>query len=181
MLIQLLVQHPQVLPAVLKGTPTWVWLLAAGLAALGIGQLRRRTVSQQRVLLLPVAMTAFSLWGMSSAFGASPDFLAILALWAVTGGVVLAAMGALAAPAGARYDPAARAFTLPGSAWPLVLIAGTFIVKYVVGVDIAMQPALVRDSGYTLSVAALYGAFSGMFAGRALRMWRLTARAAALA
>ena len=37
----------------------------------------------------------------------------------------------------------------------------------------ALQPALAREAGFALKVAALYGAFSGLFALRAARLWRL--------
>jgi hypothetical protein len=60
-----------------------------------------------------------------------------------------------------------------------LLIVGIFLVKYVVGVDLAMAPRLVREPSYVLSVAALYGAFTGVFIGRASRLWRLAVRPAA--
>jgi len=37
-----------------------------------------------------------------------------------------------------------------------------------------MQPALVHDTSFSLSFAALYGAFAGIFLARAARLWRLT-------
>ena len=72
-------------------------------------------------------------------------------------------------PAGATYDPATRTFFLRGSWIPMALILGIFLTKYVVGVDVAMNPGLARDGQYTLIVGALYGVFSGIFAGRAAR------------
>ena len=41
-----------------------------------------------------------------------------------------------------------------------------------------MQPSLAHDSQYTLVVGTLYGVFSGLFSGRAMRLWRLAARPA---
>ena len=58
----------------------------------------------------------------------------------------------------------------------MLLILGVFLTKYVVGVELAMQPALAHDGAYTLAVATIYGVFSGLFVGRAARLWRLTAR-----
>ena len=55
----------------------------------------------------------------------------------------------------------------------MLLILGVFLTKYVVGVELAMQPALALDGPYTLAVGTLYGVFSGIFAGRAARLWRL--------
>ena len=57
---------------------------------------------------------------------------------------------------------------------------GIFLVKYVVGVDLAMAPQLVQEAPYVLTVAALYGAFTGIFVGRASRLWRLWLRRAHL-
>ena len=59
----------------------------------------------------------------------------------------------------------------------MLLILGVFLTKYVVGVELAMQPALARDGPYTLAVGTLYGVFSGLFVGRAARLWRLADRA----
>jgi uncharacterized protein YneF (UPF0154 family) len=58
---------------------------------------------------------------------------------------------------------------------PLVMILGIFLTRYVVNVDIAMNPPLTRDGQYTMIVAAMYGLFTGAFLGRAARLWRLAA------
>ncbi len=76
-------------------------------------------------------------------------------------------------PARTRYDAATRRFILPGSPLPLLLILGIFLTKYAVGVTLAMRPALGGETDFALSVAGLYGIFSGILLGRALRLWRL--------
>jgi hypothetical protein len=60
----------------------------------------------------------------------------------------------------------------------MLLIVGVFLVKYVVGVEFAVAPRLMRDTQYALGVAAIYGAFTGIFLGRAARLWRLALRPA---
>ncbi|MGP1629752.1 MAG: DUF6622 family protein, partial [Giesbergeria sp.] len=80
-----------------------------------------------------------------------------------------------APPAGARYDDASQRFHLPGSAWPMLLIVGIFLVKYAVGVELALQPTLAHDSHFALQIALVYGAFNGVFAARTGRLLRLTA------
>lgn len=174
MLIQLLIQHPEATGSVLKNTPTWVWGLLAGLLALGLSQVRDARRSAARVTLMPVAMTGFSAWGTFSAFGQSPQFAAVLACW-LTAAVAIAAAVALT-PAPATYDPATRSFHLRGSWMPLLLILGIFLTKYGVGVELSMQPQLARDAQFTLVVGTLYGIFNGLFAGRAIRLWRLALR-----
>jgi hypothetical protein len=179
MLIQLVANHPEVLGTIVRRTPPWVWGLFAALATLGISQLRDRTASLVRVSLMPVGMSIFSIWGTVAAFGTSPLFAQALGVWAAAAAAVFAVV--VRTQANARYDAATRSYAIPGSVIPLALIAGIFLVKYTVGVELAMAPQLMRDTQYALTVAALYGAFTGMFVGRAARLWRLARTPATLA
>ena len=177
MLIQLISQHPEAIGTILRNTPAWVWGLLAGLVTLGATQLRDRSASLVRVSIMPVGMTVFSLWGTLSAFGGSSLLPQLLATWAAAAALT----GAPIALQGidATYDAATRTYALRGSVVPLLLILALFLVKYTVGVELAMTPRLVQDSQYVLTVAALYGAFSGIFIGRAARLWRVALRAPA--
>jgi predicted neutral ceramidase superfamily lipid hydrolase len=171
MLIQLIAQHPEALPSVVHGTPGWVWGVATGLAVLGASQLKDRQASLTRISLTPLAMTAFSIWGTVSAFRASSLLAQALAIWIVAALAVFAWVARL--PVRARYDASARSYAIPGSVVPLLLMLGIFLVKYVVGVDLHMAPQLMHESSYALTVAGLYGAFTGVFVGRAARLWKL--------
>lgn len=176
MLLQLVANHPEAIGPILRNTPIWVWGLLASLLALGASQLRDRMASLARVSLLPVAMTIFSVSGTLSALGASPHLAGAIAAWLIAAAVAFAVL----APgrAAAQFDPVRRSFRLPGSVVPLLLIVGIFLVKYVVGVELAMAPRLAQDAQYALTVAALYGAFTGVFVGRSARLWRLALRPA---
>jgi hypothetical protein len=176
MLIQLLLNQPQAAGAILRNTPPWVWGLLAGLLALGLSQVRDRTASVARIAVMPVAMSVFAFWGLVTAFGASAMFAAVVAAWLAAALVPALAIGLLAPPAGVRYEPSARRFALPGTWAPLALIAGIFLTKYAVGVELTLQPNLALDTGFALAISAIYGAFSGVFAGRALRLLRLAFR-----
>ncbi len=178
MLIQLLVNKPEMIGPILAHTPLWVWLLLAGLLWLGIGMLKGKTISAGRAAITPMAMTGLSLWGTISAFSHSGLFGSVLLVWAVAAVVLAAAVSRLPAPTGTSYDPQARTFTVPGSWVPLALILGIFLVKYVVGVEVAMQPALRHDGSYSLTYGLIYGVFSGIFTGRAIRLGRLALRPA---
>ncbi len=151
-------------------TPAWVFVLLAALIALGVQQCFARTVSPVRVAVLPVAMVLLAALGVRSAFAAQP--WALLA-WAGVAAAVLAVMLRRPAPAGMRWDAAARRFALPGSAVPLLLILAIFITKYAVAVALAVQPGAAASLAVAVGVSALYGVFSGVFAGRALRLLRL--------
>lgn len=173
--IPVLLSQPQIIGPALRGTPGWVWALLAGLVWLGATQLRDRTASLARVTVMPLVMVALSVWGIAGAFGSSPMFGYTMLMWMLAAAVAFALVGAMRPPVGTGYDPAGRMFFLPGSAVPLLLIAGIFVTRYVVNVDVAIHPAVARDGGYTLVVGGLYGLFSGVFLGRAARLWRLAA------
>jgi len=176
MLIQMLVNQPQMLGTVLKGTTVWVWGLLSALIALGLSQLRTRTASLARITVVPAVMTTLSLLGTVSTFRGSPLLGPVLLAWLAAAAASLSITGSMAAPAGTRYDAASRTFRQPGSWVPMLLILGIFLTKYVGGVDLAMQPGLARDAQYTLTTAVLYGLFSGIFIGRAARLWRMAYR-----
>ena len=127
MLLQLIAHQPQVLGAILQGTPAWVWGTLAALLALGYSQTRDRHMSRGRVAIMPLAMTGLSAWGMVSAFGSSPQFAQVLLAWFAA----FAALLAVVAPgkAHARYDAASRSFEAPGSWLPMLLILAIFLTK----------------------------------------------------
>lgn len=156
---------------ILANTPSWVWGLLAALLALGISQMFTRSASLARVMFLPAAMTGLALYGIFSVFGVNP---AALLAWCAAAALSVPALLRRPLPARTRYDAATRRFTLPGSPLPLLLILGIFLTKYAVGVMLAMRPALGGEADFALSVAGLYGIFSGILLGRALRLWRLS-------
>lgn len=162
------------LAPILQNTPPWVWLLLAGLVLVGWTQARDRTASLGAVSALPVAMTLFSLWSAIGAFGRSPLMAEVLGLWLLAAGAVAAAL-AQRRPV-AWYDLATRSYDLPASWTPMVLLLSVFFARYGVAVLLALHPALAFDRVFALPVALLYGAFSGLFLGRAAQLWRLAVR-----
>jgi hypothetical protein len=158
---------------ILSNTPLWVWGLLAALMWLGLSQAKARSAGLARITVMPIAMTGLSIWGTVSAFGSSPMFGYVMLAWMFAAAVMLAVVAPMGVPRGTTYHVASRTFALPGSWAPLLLIMGIFLTKYAVGVTLAMQPSMARDGFFTLLVGGLYGLFSGIFAGRAARLWRL--------
>lgn len=176
MLIQVITNHPEAISTIFKNTPTWVWGLLTGLIILGLTQIRDREASLVRVAIMPVAMTAFSIYGTMSAFSKSPNGLTLAAAWIAA--AVLVFMLISRGRAAGTYNAAKRTFQLPGSFIPMALIMGIFLTKYWVGIELGMQPNLTHDTVFTLGFAGLYGAFSGLFVGRTARLWRMVAAGA---
>jgi len=155
---------------ILSHTPIWVFALFAALLWLGLSQLVTRRLGLSRITLLAAGMAAFSLYGTVSAFAAVPT---ALIAWLAGAAAVFLIVVNRPVPAGTGYDAASRRFTVPGSIVPLALMMGIFFTKYAVGVALGMHLAQANDVSFALTVSALYGAFSGVFAARAARLWRL--------
>ena len=155
---------------IITRTPIWVWAILGLLLWVGLQQSVPRSVSLRRITVLPLVMIGLSLAGMFTAFGAGGHALLAWGLAAVVAGAVVMSRSL---PQATQYNSWTQQFQLPGSWTPLVLMMGIFITKYAVGVMLAMHPGLARDALFSQSVGALYGGFSGVFAGRAARLWRL--------
>lgn len=155
---------------IITRTPVWVWAILGLLLWVGLKQSVPRSVGLRRITVLPLVMVGLSLAGMLTAFGTGHH--ALLA-WGAAAAVAAAVVMQLNFPQATRYNSWTQQFELPGSWTPLVLMVGIFITKYAVGVTLAMHPELARDALFSQSMAALYGGFSGVFVGRAARLWRL--------
>ncbi|MDP2825749.1 MAG: alpha/beta fold hydrolase [Sulfuritalea sp.] len=155
---------------ILASTPVWVWGLLLALLWLGFSQARSRRLTPKRMLILPLAMTLLSLGATLSSFGLAP---AVTLAWTAAATAVAGLASRSGTPPGSRYDAAAGQFLLPGSWLPLALILAIFVLKYALGVMLAMDPGLSRDLSFALAIAALYGALAGLFVARAWRLWRL--------
>jgi hypothetical protein len=152
-------------------TPMWVWGLFALLLWQGFKLARPSSTGLLRATLMPVVMVCLSVYGTVSAFGGQAHVvLAWLAGAAVMVSIVLTQFPL---PANTRYDAAEKRIHQPGSFVPLALMMGIFFTKYLVGVSIAIHPALAHDLVFSTAISALSGGFSGIFAARALRLQRM--------
>ena len=152
---------------IMSNTPSWVWALLLALVWLGSSQRVARVTSRGRVVRMSMAMAALSLFGTLSAFGASP---LVLGCWVAAAGTVGYIVLWIPLASGTRYVAETQAFELPGSWTPLALMLGIFAVKYLSGILLAMQAPVVRAALFSPMLGLLYGAFSGVFLGRAGRL-----------
>jgi hypothetical protein len=162
---------------IVSHTPTYVWFILAALVVLGSLQLRNHVMSRGRLAIAPVALGAFSLWGATLAFGARTE---VIACWALGIGLAIVANRWLRWPRSVRLD-GSGGYALAGSPWPLILMLAIFALRYTVAVTLAFHPAWARDPAFSLAMAAVYGAVSGLFTARALRILRSATPAGRLA
>ncbi|MCY7306784.1 MAG: hypothetical protein LH632_11665 [Rhodoferax sp.] len=159
---------------ILLGTPTWVWALLALLVWLGLVQSRARSVPLHRVIVLPLAMTGISIYGTYSTIQAVP-LCGVLWLGAAVATAAWFASSDL--PPDVHFDATQRRFQVPGSWEPMALMMAIFGTRYAVAVTLALHPQWTREVAVTAIVASIYGALSGVFVGRMLRMLRATREA----
>jgi hypothetical protein len=155
--------------SILQHTPAWVFVLFIALVALGVSRLRANTIGVRQLLILPIAMTGFSLFGLTQACGIG---LVPLAAWSVAFAAMLAVAALRPTNPAVQYSPATHSIRVPGSWLPLALMMTIFFLRYAVAVVLAMHPALHGETAFVAVVAALYGLSSGSFAARALLTWR---------
>ena len=150
---------------IVQHTPVWVWGLFAALVALGLSQVRTREVSMVRMTILPLVLLALSFTGVVSTFAHAT--IAILA-WAVGVTAAIALGRPFMKVRGASWSSETGLLHVPGSWLPLALIVTLFLIKYGVGVTLAMNHAMAADTTFGACCGLAYGGFSGLFAARAL-------------
>jgi hypothetical protein len=155
-----------VIVEIVRHTPAYVWAILAALVALGALQLRDRRIPRIRLAIAPIALGAYSLWGATAAFGVHAG---VIGAWLAGIALAFAANRRLQWPRRPRPD-GADGFALEGSAWPLVLMLVVFCLRYAVAVTLVFHPGWAAEPGFGGSLALAYGALSGLFAARAVRI-----------
>lgn len=154
---------------ILQHTPVWVFGIFVALVALGARRVRATRIGVRQLLILPLAMTGYSLFGLAHAFGVG---LVPVVAWGLAFAVVVAIAALLPTNPAVQYSSATRTIHIPGSWVPLTLMMTIFFLRYAVAVTLAIHPALHADAAFVAAIAALYGLSSGTFAARALMTWR---------
>jgi len=152
---------------ILARTPAWVYALFVALVALGLWQVRTRTISLARLLVLPASMIAFALYGLLSLFG---DKAQALAPWLVA--LIATTLALMAAHYPKGVTVADGNFVVPGSWIPFAVIMTIFFLRYAVTVAVQMNPELRSSTLLEAGAGLLYGMSSGFFIGRTLSIVR---------
>ena len=154
---------------ILTHTPTAVWAVLAGLVLVGLRQTRTQTMSAGRVWLVPLVVGAASLAGALRGFAGAGELLTG-ACWAAGAALGFVSNRSLELPRRASAN-ADGSFTIGGSIAPLLLFVGVFLVRYVVNVALAIQPALAGNPGAAAAAAIAYGLTAGLLAARSRKIW----------
>lgn len=152
-------------------TPHDVWLILATLIGLGALQLREHVVPARRLALAPIGLGIYSLWSTTVTFGTHPGVVAAWAIGSAAAVFAVVSTRRLRWPRQVRSQGPGR-FALQGSPWPLILMVSIFALRYALAVSLAFHPAWANVAAFGMAMSMLFGALSGLFAGRSLRILR---------
>ena len=153
-----------VIVEVVRHTPTYVWGILAALVLFGSLQMRDQSIGRTRVLVLPIALAAYSLWGATSTFGLRPE---VIAAWAVGIGAMLWTSQWIQWPRRVEFQPERDAFKVGGSVVPLLAMLAVFATRYVATVALIMHPQWRGIAAVDIAGGLGFGLLSGVFAMRA--------------
>jgi hypothetical protein len=157
----------------LQHIPVWVFCLLIGLIVMGLLQTRSRQLRKRRFLSINITLTVFTLVGVVQQWWHTPWLTLSLLSWAASCALVAWASGQGAEPIGASYNAGTQRFTVPGSWLPLALFMAIFACKFVVGMLSATASEHIHSLNAAIGISAVYGLFSGVLNGRALRLLKL--------
>lgn len=157
--------------AIVSHTPTWVFVVFAGLILLGLRQTQPRVVSRRRLIVLPLVIAGYSLYGVAMA---SHYSLLALTVWlmAVSAAFALTRLSTL----NGAVSETADTVRVPGSWVPLVVILGLFTARYAYNVMLATHPDVMHSSGFMALFSALFGFLGGLLLSRSVLLHVRTLR-----
>lgn len=149
---------------IVSHTPAYVWGILAFLILRGVIAMRTREIAIKKLFIIPVVMLVLSLQDIGAKFGYGG---VALTMWALVVTATVALMWRFSAD---RVAPAGPGRVIVGgSMFPLALMMGIFVTKYVAAIVVTVQPHLRQDLSFTVLVCALFGVFNGYFLGRLAR------------
>jgi hypothetical protein len=153
-----------VIVEIVSHTPLWVWGILAAITLFGLHQMRDHEIPRARLLLAPLGLGGYSLWGASAVFG-----IDAAAAWLAGMALALALNHKLQWPRVIGVAGNGR-FALKGSPWPLLLMWTIFAMRYALAVKLVFQPALAQQAAWAIGAPLVYGLLSGLFSARAWRV-----------
>ncbi|WP_373921722.1 DUF6622 family protein [Undibacterium cyanobacteriorum] len=151
---------------IVSNTPTWVWILLAGLVALGYSQTKNRSVKFKRSLVLPIVMLGLSSNSMLQSFGNQTGVLIAWLASLILLSVVVSK--SKVTQNGVKYDGVTDRLELQGSWLPMVLIMAIFVGKYAISVMKHANPSLFEQTSFGVACALYFALLSSYFLGRSL-------------
>lgn len=149
--------------SIVSHTPVWVFVVFAGLIVIGVRQMQSRVVSRRRLIVLPLLIAAYSLYGVAMASRGSAVALAVW-LAAVCAAFLLTRL----LPSPGAVAESAATVRVPGSWMPMVVIVGLFCARYAYNVMLVIHPEVMHSSSFMALFSALFGFLGGLLLSRSV-------------
>jgi len=157
--------------SIVSHTPAWVFVVFAVLIAIGVRQMQPRIVSRRRLIVLPLVVAAYSLYGVAMASHNNP---LALTMWLVA--VLVAFLLTYMSPPSGAVAETAGTVRVPGSWVPMVVILGLFTARYAYNVMLAMHPDVMHSMNFMALFSALFGFLGGLLLSRSVLLHVRTPR-----
>ncbi len=150
--------------AVLSGTPWWVWVLFVYIIMIGLKAKKARVVPLYKLLIVPIlfvsltlhTLTEVPLSGVNITGFIVPTLLGLgLGFWQIW-------------RLHLKVDKKRKLLHIPGSWVTLILVLIIFSSKYYFEYSETMNPLIVEEVGFVLSMLAISGLCTGIFIGRVI-------------
>lgn len=146
-------------------TPWWVFVLLFFLLKIGFEASKPRTVSFYRLLIIPILFTGMTIQTLTSTSEAN-FFNSIILTIAIFIGIV----------AGwwqfhklkLEVDTQKWLIKMPGTWSTLIIILIIFTSKYYFGYELAVNPQIISQTSFIISLLSVSGVCTGLFIGRVL-------------
>lgn len=152
---------------IIAETPWWVYVLFAVLVIVGLRATRPRTISFNKLLLLPAIFTIWNiLWlaeRLSGRYSLLLYWLIGIAIGAVIGWQTVRTWKT-------QVNHQTKSITLPGSWTTLILILLVFAVRYFFVYNYQLHPA--HSNNFFLADSFISGIFTGIFTGRSFDLYQ---------
>ena len=157
----------------LANTPWWVYLIFAYLIVKGIKASRPRLLPIKRLVILPIVLLGFSIYGLVEVVAFNPInggiWFVCLLIGAVLGHVQIRQQKLV-------FDKKSHLVQTPGSWSMLILILVIFLSKYYFAYSLAIHPAEVQHLIFRVSLLGISGLCNGLLLGRLgcffYKMWQ---------
>ncbi len=144
----------------IKATPWWVYILFFYVLYIGIRALKSRTMSVNRIFIIPLLFLFWSIWSLIARFQGAMDLL----IWGIFIVIGFTAGWGLFQRYKIRADHKKLLIRFPGNYFILILMLSIFAVKYFFGYMRATSPELspmLHSLNFVVS-----GLSTGLFVGR---------------
>ncbi len=154
---------------ILLHTPKWVFLLFFFLLYLSYIQINDRKLSKSRVFIVPIVMVCFSVFSIFSTFDLNLKNILIYIL-SLALGIFLNKI--LRFPSILKVENGF--FLVKGGFHYPILIMCVFFTKYFLGVISSVNPTLLLQNNFIISMLVLFGIYTGIFFRRLILIYKLS-------